>query len=127
MTPAPKRRWSYSLRTLFVVVTVGACWLGYYANWARQRHQFLGAQRDLARMFHQNGMAEPVVTARAPGALWLLGERGVGALGVLIVVDRLDDFDNGFDWESHETMRTARRLFPEADIGFGVMERQHRR
>jgi TRAP-type C4-dicarboxylate transport system permease small subunit len=33
MTPAPKRRWSFSLRTLFVVITVLACWLGWGA-WA---------------------------------------------------------------------------------------------
>lgn len=26
---APKRRWSYSLRTLFVVVTVFGCWFGW--------------------------------------------------------------------------------------------------
>ena len=37
--PAPKRRWfAYSLRTLFVVMTVFACWLGYQLNWIRQRH-----------------------------------------------------------------------------------------
>jgi hypothetical protein len=30
MTPAPKRRWfQFSLRTMFVVVTVFACWLGW--------------------------------------------------------------------------------------------------
>ena len=29
MTPVPKRRWSYSLRTLFVVVTVLALLLGW--------------------------------------------------------------------------------------------------
>jgi hypothetical protein len=32
MTPAPKRRWSYSLRTLFVVVTVGAVLAWYFRS-----------------------------------------------------------------------------------------------
>ena len=38
MTLDLKRRWfAYSLRTLFVVVTVFGCWLGYQLNWIRQR------------------------------------------------------------------------------------------
>jgi hypothetical protein len=41
MTPLPKRRWfAFSLRTLFVVVTLVACWLGYELNWIRQRRDF---------------------------------------------------------------------------------------
>ena len=41
MTPAPKRRWTFTLRTLFVVVTVFGIWLGYEMNWIRERHAFL--------------------------------------------------------------------------------------
>ena len=42
MIPAPKRRWfSYSLRTLFVVVTVLGCWLGWSLNRIHQRSQAL--------------------------------------------------------------------------------------
>ena len=38
---APKRRWpQFSLRTLFVVVTVFGCWLGYQLNWIQQRKGF---------------------------------------------------------------------------------------
>jgi hypothetical protein len=41
-TPAkPRRRWSFSLRTLFVVVTALWCWFGYQLNWIRQRHAIL--------------------------------------------------------------------------------------
>jgi hypothetical protein len=37
---APKRRWfAYSLRTLFVVVTVFGCWLGWNINIVRQRRE----------------------------------------------------------------------------------------
>ena len=38
---APRRRWSFGLRTLFVVVTVLACLLAYPLNWIRQRHYLL--------------------------------------------------------------------------------------
>jgi hypothetical protein len=42
MTPAPKRRWfRFSLRTLFVVVTLFGCWLGYNLNWIRARRNVL--------------------------------------------------------------------------------------
>ena len=38
MTEPPKRRWfRFSLRTLFVVVTVFAIWLGYHVNWIQER------------------------------------------------------------------------------------------
>ena len=38
MTPVPNRRsFQFSLRTMFVVMAVVACSLGYYANWHRER------------------------------------------------------------------------------------------
>ena len=41
-TPAPKRRrFAYSLRTLFVAVTVLGIWLGYQLNWIRQRRDII--------------------------------------------------------------------------------------
>jgi hypothetical protein len=126
MTLAPKRRWSYSLRTLFVVVTVVGCWLGYELNWIRERHEFVNEQEGLRRAKDWRGEESgPRASANAPDLLWLFGEQGIGAFGVLIAVDRLDQFDDGFDWQSHETMRTARHLFPEATVvGFGVVERE---
>jgi len=46
LTPAPKRRWfRWSLRTMFVVVTVCG-WIGYQLNWIRQRHEFIEAEVD---------------------------------------------------------------------------------
>jgi hypothetical protein len=39
MAPAPKRRWSYSLRTLFVVVTVLCCWLGWNLHLVREHNR----------------------------------------------------------------------------------------
>ena len=41
MTPAPKRRWPrFSLRTMFVVVTVFGCWLGWNIHCIRERDVF---------------------------------------------------------------------------------------
>ena len=38
----PKRRWfQWSLRTLFVVMALFGCWLGYEVNWIRERHTWL--------------------------------------------------------------------------------------
>jgi hypothetical protein len=41
MTHVRKRRWSFRLRTLFVVVTALACWLGYESNGIHQRRKEL--------------------------------------------------------------------------------------
>ena len=42
MTPAPKRRWfRFSLRTLFVVVTVLCLWLGWNVHQVQQRKEWL--------------------------------------------------------------------------------------
>jgi hypothetical protein len=49
MAPAPKRSWcSYSLRTLFVVVTVFGIWLGWELESIRARKEFLAT--DPARI-----------------------------------------------------------------------------
>ena len=87
----------FSLRTLLVVVTAFGCWLGYQLNWIKQRHEF----------FDQHcykGLEHLAVgpTPRAPGMLWLFGERG----RKVIMVRRLH-------W-SHEVL--AKKLFPEADV-----------
>ncbi len=41
MTDSNRSRFRFSLRTLFVVVTVTSCWLGYQMNWIRQRHNVI--------------------------------------------------------------------------------------
>jgi len=103
MTRAPKRRWSFSLRTLFVVVTLGGCWLGYHLNWIRERH----ALRD-----EPNVTASFIPMQRAPSlALRLMGERGANSIFL------------HYAWgsptlsESDEAQKNlASRLFPEAIV-----------
>ena len=70
MSPAPKRRWfRFSLRTMFIVVTVFGCllgWLSYELNWIRQRQAWRPASRTIRANFPN----------RPPGLLWLFRERG---------------------------------------------------
>ena len=74
-TPTPRRwfKWSwltFSLRTLFVVVTVLAVFIAYHANWIRQRHTYLQDHPGAA-----DELATPRSTS-APGLLWIFGEPG---------------------------------------------------
>ena len=107
MTSPPNRRWfKFSLRTLFVVVTVVACWLGYAIPWINQRHAFL-AQPDLIFEFNDS---PPTTSNRwgnnwpvfAPRGLWLLGERGLVSVWLPPSA-----------W-SPARQAQAERLFPEA-------------
>ena len=83
MTLAPKRRWfQFSLRTLFVVVTVFGCWLGYELNWLRERH--LLVESGEAAVYSTNQGTRPT----APSLLWLFGEEGAGQITLLLVLDR---------------------------------------
>jgi hypothetical protein len=104
MTTAPKRRWSFSLRMLFVVVTVLATllsWIAYNLNWIRQRHALLARSRG-----HTDGFASP------PGALWLFGEQGFGEVEFIFVVDHFEDQP----FSSYEDFMRVQRAFPEARI-----------
>ena len=95
---APKRRWfRWSLRTMFVVVTLFAVWLGYSLNWIRERDKILAPCREFD--WHKKtpqtfnyvvGSGNPVGLwiydadddqvemrlMRAPAMLWLFGELG---------------------------------------------------
>ena len=65
----------FSLRTLFVVMTLAAIplgWVGYSLNWIRQRHEILSLV---------NGPVEFFGTHRtAPAGLWVFGETGRNAI-----------------------------------------------
>ena len=100
----PKRRWfRFSLRTLFVVVTVCALPLGwsvYQLNWIRQRHQFRSEQ---VKKGNVSGTLTMIVDA--PLSLRVFGENGQKWVGVFA------------DEEATESeMKRAAALFPEAKI-----------
>ena len=89
MTPpsAPPRRWfSYSLRTLFVVVTAFCVWLGVQVKWIRDRHEAMGKHigleayivgvddRDGIHFYMQHEKCD------APWSIRILGEKGIGTI-----------------------------------------------
>jgi hypothetical protein len=104
MTTSTPRRWfrlAFSLRTLFVVVTVFGCWLGYSLNWIKQRHAALSSEFAGRLMTDPNDRFFPG-PVRAPGFLWVFGEEGVS---VVLTSNATDD-----------QRSEVQRLFPEAKI-----------
>lgn len=95
---APRRRLSFGLRTMLLVVAAlsVALWVGYQLNWIRMRHELLASPH----------IDSGSVIVRPPGCLWVFGERGYGLMSV--------DFDDDIP-----RMQT---LFPEA---FAVGIRVH--
>ena len=116
LTPPTRlhRRWfTFSLRTLFVVVTVGCVWLGYSLNWIQRRHAFMTAQ-EVAR-----GRPGPLVhqgERTAPKMLCLFGENGYEKVEVWLEGEAGVEDAVRLTANDHENIRVARRLFPEADL-----------
>ena len=97
MSEKPKRRWfSFSLRTMFVLLTAICVWVGYEVNWIRQR-------QDRLESLHVADHVDSV-SIRAPGFLWLFGEEGHQHLVVA---------DNQM---TRDELKVLRSLFPEAHI-----------
>jgi hypothetical protein len=106
MSETPKRRWfRFSLRTLFVVVTVAAIavgWVVYHLDWMRQRRQALESHAILVPVACDFGLGQ----CRTPWPLWILGEADVGAVSFALPSSTSD-----------EEVERIRRLFPEVDVG----------
>jgi hypothetical protein len=102
MTLVPKRRrFRFSLRTLFVVVTLAggmAAFVGYNLNWIRQRHEFSAIDEPI--------WAFPKWDSIAPGMLWIFGEDGCDAM--IVACSSIED--------ATEKRRGIRRLFPECEV-----------
>jgi hypothetical protein len=89
MNAKPRRRWNqFSLRTMFVGVTV-ACvgvglsvgWVQHSQEWIRQRHQAL----DLNQIREREDRWFPIATGpetTAPRMLWLFGEKGTSEISL---------------------------------------------
>jgi len=109
--PVPrKRRWSFSLRTLFVLVTLTCCWMGYQLNWIRQRHAFLAEQTAILNAHNfERPSADSIEYCDAPGLLWVFGERGRADVYVWVDVGP----DTPLTASDLERVARARRLFPE--------------
>jgi hypothetical protein len=109
----PKRRWfRYSLRTLFVVVTVIGCWLGYELNWIRERRAFIAS--EVSTRIDEDWWNCSVTDGgrSAPGLLALFGEEGFSALSVLAESQSVELLTAN----DRQRLQEARHLFPEATI-----------
>ena len=103
MTTNPKRRWfAYSLRTLFVVVTVFGYWLGYELNWIRERRLVFDSGKIALEMYPTrlpDGLCQP------PWPLRMFGERPIYASNMVVGPETSD-----------AELRRLRALFPEIPI-----------
>ncbi len=104
MTASRRRLFpSFSLRTLFVLVTVlgtAGGWAAYQVNWIGQRHEVL-KRKDI-------GVVHNYYSPRlsVPQGLWLFGETGIQSLHVAAPPYTPDEVDR------------IQRLFPEAKIEY---------
>jgi hypothetical protein len=111
-TDSPKRRWSFTLRTLFAVVAiigVLAAWITYSMNWIHRRHAIAA---DLARWDAIKGeTGTPWPSRMAPGFLWLFGEAGYEDVIQIVYEDKSSNRE-----DLSANLETTRRLFPEAEV-----------
>ncbi len=107
--PKNRRRWfSFSLRTLFVAITLFACLLGYEMNWIRQRRQVIASPNVqngthyLLQISLPTGLKTTKQYSIAPWPLCWMGETGYWAIGL----------PKG---TSEDEVVRVRGLFPEAE------------
>jgi hypothetical protein len=124
-------RFVFSLRTLFLVVTAFAVWIGYELNWIHRRHELINRHAHL--LFAVQGVEEslldersiawavesvsgdrvaPVAPMPAPGLLGLFSERGLNDLTIIVQIDKA----NKLIPSSLKEIELAKRLFPEANL-----------
>jgi hypothetical protein len=107
-----RRRWSFSLRAMFVVVTLASIcfgWVGDQFAWMRDRRDAFGRMGDMSfndLYYPQHESVPPYVSA--PWQLWLLGDKSVTFR----------------DWhlplaENDAELNRFRKLFPELGIYSG--------
>jgi hypothetical protein len=92
---------SFSLRTLFVVVTLLACWLGYNLRWSRLR-------ADALR--HHHNRNDEWSYSMAPWPLKMFGAPGLPFFTIPSDADPAE-------------INKIRSLFPEATLHFSDRER----
>jgi hypothetical protein len=113
-TQTPPRRWfRYSLRTMFVVVTLFALWLGWELKFIRDRRSFLKSMDEM----REAEMAQTAngLTVAFIGTIVRISDRGIPfwrrwlgdeAQALMTLPQSSTDAD----------MENAKRLFPEATI-----------
>jgi hypothetical protein len=102
MDATPKRRWyQFSVRSLFVVITLFGIWLGWQLYWFKTRRDWLEAQNYVA--------AFPAAGARKlPHPQLLITLFHQEAMSQILLRNA-----------SQEEIAKVQRLFPEADVVSG--------
>jgi hypothetical protein len=101
-----KRRWfRFSLRTLFVLVTILCLWLGYQVNWIWQRREFVRKLRDdSVKTGDRSARTETLQGHDSPTIPWIRRVFGDQAYSILVLPKKY----------SPELIERANDLFPEA-------------
>jgi hypothetical protein len=119
MTFAPRRRWfRYSLRTLFVVMTVVCCWLGWNVHIVRQRQAAWAeviAERDARDKIWMEKLA---AYSDQIGLLYTTIQQGPAKPVTLPLTRRLlgDVAHHSFERNREADARRSAMYFPEAKI-----------
>jgi hypothetical protein len=118
MDDKPRRIWlRFSLRTLFVLVTLFGCamgWIAYSLNWIRQRRE-LCTRPDVEVLVIADGDYP-----QAPAFLWLFGEKGRGIIRIIVDYPLWPEAavpaDRKRTIEEQALLDRAKDLFPEAEV-----------
>ena len=105
--PKPRRWFRFSVRTMFVVVTVVCAWLGYHTNWIGERPRAKATIeiREFPVIFAGESDTPPG-HGGLPWSLRILGEQPVCCICV-----------------SYKRLDELRRLFPESFVMYKDAER----
>src|SRR5690349_9365850 len=103
----------FSLRSLFVVLTLFGCLPGYVAyrlNWARQRVQFIETNDRI--FFERSRQASQ--TPDTPWSLIITGQHSYAS--VYVTVPTIGVLPDGRDTPPDRSVARVKWLFPEAEI-----------
>ena len=113
--PSPRRWFRFSLRTLLVLVTLVACWLGWEASVVRGRKQLMKEMElrpgvrfltsDLY-LFYMGQGTPPKAVARVSQLRRWLGDKAIQEI----------EYQRGFHNLSPQEVATLARTFPEAIV-----------
>jgi hypothetical protein len=115
----PPRRWSYSLRTVFVVVTAVCLlvgWLTMQMKWARERREALEWLEAQKNSWYAPPLPRAKFQADAPLGVRLFGGEGIVSIGMDV-----DQFSRPVPYSPER----LRHLFPEGRVDWSYSPPEH--